>query len=70
MLEKEMERYKYGDEYRGPTSFAQKVKTVNFSNHDDSINGVYEIASDFESEEFKEEDEEQDEGMVEDINMI
>ena len=38
-----MEKLRYGDEYRGLSEFAKKVRTINFNFQDDSVNGIFEV---------------------------
>ena len=47
LLDREMEKHRYGDEYQGPSDFQKKVRTINFNFTDDNINGVFEVNEDF-----------------------
>ena len=43
MLDNELERKRFGDEYQGLSEFQKKVRTINFNFADDNINGVFEV---------------------------
>jgi hypothetical protein len=49
-LDFQMERLRFGDEYQGPSEFSKKVRTINFNMNDDTINGVFEVNSDQETD--------------------
>ena len=43
LLDQELERKRFGDEYQGLSEFHKKVRTINFNFNDDNINGVFEV---------------------------
>ena len=51
MLDVAMERYRFADEYQGPSEFSKKVQTVAFNHNDDHINGIFELPEDGEFDE-------------------
>ena len=54
ILDNLMERKRFGDEYQGLSEFAKKVRNINFSFQDDSINGVFEVDYDNPDDEYLE----------------